>query len=140
MQEHPEKQPQKFYSIGQLCREFDVTARTLRFYEDKGLLHPTRRGTSRLFSNKDRSRLKIILRGKRIGFSLNEIKETLELYSIRDGKYPQLRRSYEQGLEKLQSLKAQKVELDEAIKDLERALEIVYGMLKEHDAGQEQAS
>ncbi|MGI9484134.1 MAG: MerR family transcriptional regulator [Hyphomicrobiales bacterium] len=96
MQEKPIKQAQKLFTIGQLCREFGVTARTLRFYEDKGLLHPTRKGTSRLFSNRDRSRLKIILRGKRIGFSLSEIKETLELYSIRDGNYPQLRHSYEQ--------------------------------------------
>ena len=63
------------YSITELCREFDVTPRTLRFYEQKGLLHPARRGWTRLFSYRDRARLQLILRGKKVGFALEEIKE-----------------------------------------------------------------
>ena len=67
------------YSIRQLCREFGATARALRFYEDKGLLNPARKGQTRVYDARDRARLKLILRGRRIGFSLQEIQETLEL-------------------------------------------------------------
>lgn len=68
------------HSISELAREFDVTTRSIRFYEDEGLLHPARRGQTRLFSNKDRARLKLILRGKRMGFSLAETRELFELW------------------------------------------------------------
>ena len=67
----------KTYSISELAKEFDVTTRSVRFYEDQGLLHPTRRGQTRIFSSKDRVRLKLILRGKRMGFSLAETKSFL---------------------------------------------------------------
>ncbi len=77
------------YSITELCREFDVTPRTLRFYEQKGLLHPARRGWTRLFSYRDRARLQLILRGKKVGFALEEIKEMLDLYNLRDGQLTQ---------------------------------------------------
>ena len=79
------------YSITELCREFSVTPRTLRFYEQKGLLAPARRGWTRLFSYRDRARLQLILRGKRVGFSLEEIKEMLDLYNLKDGQLTQLR-------------------------------------------------
>jgi len=75
------------YTISELAREFDVTTRTIRFYEDQGLLSPQREGTSRKFSQRDRVRLKLALRGKRLGFSLAEIRELFELYDIsRDEK------------------------------------------------------
>lgn len=68
------------YSIQQLAREFDVTARTLRFYEDKGILSPARRGTTRIYSDRDRTRLMLTLRGKRLGFSLEECREIIDMY------------------------------------------------------------
>jgi len=70
----------KHYSISELAREFDVTTRSIRFYEDEGLLHPARQGQTRIFSSKDRARLKLILRGKRMGFSLAETRELFELW------------------------------------------------------------
>jgi len=75
------------YTISELAKEFGVTTRTIRFYEDQGLLNPAREGTSRVFSNRDRVRLKLALRGKRLGFSLAEIRELFELYDVsRDEK------------------------------------------------------
>ena len=75
------------YSITELAREFGVTTRTIRYYEDQGLLSPQRDGVNRVFSNRDRVRLKLALRGKRLGFSLSEIRELFELYDVtRDEK------------------------------------------------------
>jgi DNA-binding transcriptional MerR regulator len=75
------------YSISELAKEFGVTTRTIRFYEDQGLLSPARAGATRVFSNRDRVRLKLALRGKRLGFSLAEIRELFELYDVsRDEK------------------------------------------------------
>ena len=77
----------KVYSITELAREFEVTTRTIRHYEDEGLVSPRREGTNRLFSNRDRVRLKLALRGKRLGFSLGEIRELFDLYDLaRDEK------------------------------------------------------
>jgi|TARA_Y100000588_G_scaffold1507_1_gene2194 DNA-binding transcriptional MerR regulator len=70
----------KTFNISELSQEFDVTTRSIRFYEDQGLLNPTRRGQTRIFSNKDRVRLKLILRGKRMGFSLAQTKELFDLW------------------------------------------------------------
>jgi DNA-binding transcriptional MerR regulator len=119
------------YSITELCREYDVT---LRFYEQKGLLHPARRGWTRLFSYKDRARLQLILRGKRAGFALEEIKEMLDLYNLRDGQLTQLRVSSTKMRERLEALKKARIEMDEAIADLERTVVVVDGMLKEREA------
>ena len=124
----------KTYSITELCREFDVTPRTLRFYEQKGLLSPARRGWTRIFNYRDRARLILILRGKRVGFSLDEIKEMLDLYQLRDGQVTQLTVAAKKLRERLSALRQQRVEIEEAIVDLERTCEIVDGMLKEKDA------
>lgn len=79
------------YSIGELAREFDLTTRTIRFYEDKNLLTPERNGQTRVYSRADRTRLKLILRGKRLGWKLNEIEEVIQLYSAGpDGEKKQL--------------------------------------------------
>lgn len=118
------------YSITDLRREFDISARTLRFYEDKGLLTPARDGQTRLYSYRDRARLKLILRGKRVGFSLADIKEILDLYNIRDGQHTQLRVSLEKGRQKLAELEHQKHDLEEAIADLGRTCEIIESMLQ----------
>ena len=128
------------YSITELCREYDVTPRTLRFYEQKGLLHPARRGWTRLFSYKDRARLQLILRGKRAGFALEEIKEMLDLYNLRDGQLTQLRVSSTKMRERLEALKKARVEMDEAIADLERTVIVVDGMLKEREANPAKAA
>lgn len=78
------------YTISDLAREFDVTTRTIRFYEDQGLLSPAREGANRVFSNRDRVRLKLALRGKRLGFSLAEIRELFELYDVSRDERKQL--------------------------------------------------
>ena len=78
------------YTISELAKEFGVTTRTIRFYEDQGLLSPAREGTSRIFSNRDRVRLKLALRHKRLGFSLAEIREQFELYDVSRDERKQL--------------------------------------------------
>ena len=122
------------YSITELCREYKVTPRALRFYEQKGLLHPARRGWTRLFSYRDRARLQLILRGKKVGFALEEIKEMLDLYNLRDGQLTQLRIASTKMRERLEALRDQRIELEEAIGDLERTVVLVDGMLKEREA------
>src|SRR5690554_5302782 len=82
---------QTTYSIGELAREFDITTRSIRFYEDQGLLTPQRQGQTRLYTNKDRVRLKLILRGKRLGFSLAETKNLFDLYDMENSSERQLR-------------------------------------------------
>ena len=87
----PPRDLQRIYSIAELAREFAVTARTIRFYEDEGLIKPKRQGLTRLYSMHDRTRLGWILRGKRLGFSLAEIKELLDLYQVDRTGVQQLR-------------------------------------------------
>ncbi len=79
------------YTITQLCEEFGVTARALRFYEDEGLIAPQRNGLARVYSWRDRARLAWILRGKRVGFSLSDIGEMIDLYDVPDGRVSQRR-------------------------------------------------
>lgn len=80
----------KTYSISELARDFGITTRTIRFYEDQGLLSPRRNGLSRVFSARDRARLQLALRGKRLGFSLNEVRELFELYDVSQGEPRQM--------------------------------------------------
>ena len=127
----PSIERNRTYSITELCREFSVTPRTLRFYEQKGLLSPARRGWTRVFSYRDRARLKLILRGKRVGFSLDEIREMLDLYNLKDGQITQLTTASRKMRDRLAALRRQRVEIDEAIEDLERTCEIVDGLLRE---------
>jgi DNA-binding transcriptional MerR regulator len=133
MKENVRQRPsrERTYSISELCREFGVTPRTLRFYEQKGLLSPARKGWTRLFSYRDHARLRLILRGKRVGFALEEIKEMLDLYNLRDGQVTQLQVASVKMRERLEILRRQRVELEEAIADLERTCGIVDGMLRE---------
>lgn len=121
------------FSIGELAREFGVTLRALRFYEDKGLLNPQRRGQSRVYSRRDRARLKIILMGKRVGFSLGEIRDMLDVYDLKRGQVTQLRHAAETFRTQIDSLKERRAHIDEAISDLTRTYEIVTGMLKEKE-------
>jgi DNA-binding transcriptional MerR regulator len=105
-------------SIREMCTAFDVTPRTLRFYEAKELLFPIRDGQKRLFTKRDRARLKLILRGKRFGFSLEEIRQLLDLYHMDDSQQTQLSKSYELAKNHLAEMEAQKAELEEAINEL----------------------
>jgi DNA-binding transcriptional MerR regulator len=109
-------------TIRQMCDAFDVTPRTLRFYEAKELLFPVRKGQKRLFTKRDRARLKLILRGKRFGFSLEEIRQLLELYDIGDQQQTQLHRTFEIAKERLRDMESQRDELNEAITDLREQL------------------
>ena len=107
-----------FLTIRQMCAEYDVTPRTLRFYEAKELLAPVREGQKRLFSKRDRARLKLILRGKRFGFSLEQIRQLLDLYDMGDQQQTQLMRTYDLGCQRLDDMTRQRDELSEAIDDL----------------------
>ena len=110
-------------TIREMCDEYDVTPRTLRFYEAKELIFPIRRGTRRLFTKRDRGRLKLIIRGKRFGFSLEEIRQLLDLYDTEDHQLVQFERAYEVGAKHLAEMKQQRSELDAAIKELEAQME-----------------
>lgn len=121
------------YSIGDLAKEFGVTLRTLRFYEDKNLLNPRREGMARIYSRRDRARLKLVLMGKKVGFSLTEIKDMLDLYDLRDGQVTQLRVALDRFTEQINVLRQQRADVDQAIADLQRTVEVVSGMLKEKE-------
>ena len=111
-----------YMTIREMCDAFDVTPRTLRFYEAKELIFPRREGQKRLFSKRDRARLKLILRGKRFGFSLEEIRQLLDLYDLDDQQTTQLTRTYALGQDRLAAMIAQRDELNEAIDDLQEQL------------------
>ncbi len=118
---------QTTYSIGDLAREFDITTRSIRFYEDQGLLAPARQGQTRLYTNKDRVRLKLILRGKRLGFSLAETKRLFDLYDLENSSARQLytvleliadkRLSLQQQLEDIKVLLVELSNLEERCRD-----------------------
>lgn len=118
-------------TIRQMCDAYDVTPRTLRFYESKELLFPIREGQKRLFTRRDRARLKLILRGKRFGFSLEEIRQLLDLYYLGDQQLTQLERTHEVALERLADMERQNAELGEAIKDLRQQITGVEQMIAE---------
>lgn len=109
-------------TIREMCDAYDVTPRTLRFYESKELLFPTRDGQKRLFTRRDRARLKLILRGKRFGFSLEQIRQLLDLYHMGDQQHTQLSRTYDIARDRLSEMEQQREELDEAIADLKEQL------------------
>jgi len=110
-------------TIREMCEAFEVTPRTLRFYEAKELLAPVRDGQRRFYTKRDRARLKLILRGKRFGFSLEQIRQLLELYYIGDQQQTQFTRTYQIGLERLADMERQRDELNEAIADLKEQLD-----------------
>jgi len=107
------------YTIGDLAREFDVTTRAIRFYEDEGLLAPTREGQSRIYSARDRVHLQMVLRGKRLGFSLRETRDILELYGAPNGEVSQLRRFVEKIHEHRQELLHQRADIDQVLAEMD---------------------
>jgi DNA-binding transcriptional MerR regulator len=110
-------------TIRQMCDSYDVTPRTLRFYEAKELIFPIREGTKRLYTRRDRARLQLILRGKRFGFSLEEIRQLLDLYSMGDGQVTQLERTCALAEKHLAGMQAQRAELDQAIAELQAQMD-----------------
>lgn len=109
---------EKVMTIREMCDAFDVTPRTLRFYESKELLFPNRVGQKRLFTRRDRARLKLILRGKRFGFSLEEIRQLLDLYDAGDQQQTQITAAYDVAKRRLTDMERQRDELNAAIADL----------------------
>ena len=126
-------------TIREMSEEFDVTARTLRFYEAKELLFPIREGQKRLFTKRDRARLKLIVKGKRFGFSLEEIRQLLELYDMGDQQQTQLVRTYELAKERLKQLELQHYELSETIKELKEQLNLGRELIKQANLSYEPA-
>ena len=113
------------YSITDLCSEFGVTPRALRFYEDEGLIAPKRQGLARIYSWRDRARLAWILRGKRVGFSLADIREMIDLYDKDDGRHAQRLMTLEKCRGRVDTLKKQKLDIDATIDELERFIAMV---------------
>lgn len=116
------------YRIGELSSEFDVTLRTLRFYEDKGLLSPRRIGNTRLYSRADRARLKLILLGKRVGLSLVDVRELLEMYDPHGNNARQIEAALEKGEAQMKVLEEQRETIDKAIDELGSTLKSLRGM------------
>jgi len=116
---HDLRRPARTYTIRQLCLEFKCTPRALRFYEDKGLLNPARDGMNRVYSYRDRGRLQLILRGKRVGLSLSEIGEILDLYEADESGAQQAAKSLRKFRERIVALEQQKKDIDDAIAQLE---------------------
>ncbi len=116
----PQPAREEWRSISDLAQEFGVTARTLRFYEDEGLLRPVRRGTTRLYSRADRARLAWILRGRNVGFSLADIRELLDLYAPGPGRRTQLKAALAKSRERIAALEAQKADIEATIAELEQ--------------------
>ena len=114
--------PTDVMTIREMCEAYDVTPRTLRFYEAKELLTPIRIGTKRLFTRRDRARLGLILRGKRFGFSLEDIRQTLDLYDRDGGLTAQRQKAYDLAVKRLAEMEAQRAELDVAIAELKSEL------------------
>ena len=113
----------EFRTIKEMCDIYKVTPRTLRFYESKELLFPLREGQRRFFTRRDQARLKLILQGKRFGFSLEDIRQLLNLYDIGDQQKTQLLKTYELAGERLKIMVNQRNELNIAIADLKKMLQ-----------------
>lgn len=113
----------RLMTIREMCDEFDVTPRTLRFYEQKELLSPIREGQKRLYTKRERARLQLILRGKRFGFSLEDIRQLLDLYNVGDQQRSQLEKAYEIAEARLAEMIRQREELEAAIGELKEQME-----------------
>lgn len=123
-----------YVRIGDMAKKFGVSLRTLRFYEDKGLISPKRDGNTRLYTRKDKARLKLILLGRNVGFSLREVKQMLDLYEPEGSNTRQLRVALEKSDKQLARLEKQRVALDEAIGQLKQAMDIVRTRLAERQS------
>ncbi|MFC4348799.1 MerR family DNA-binding transcriptional regulator [Kordiimonas lipolytica] len=125
----------KTYSIKELACDFGVTPRTLRHYEDQGLISPERQGQNRIYSAEDRVRLAWILRGKRVGFSLSEIGEMLDLYNVGDGRETQRAVTAERCRERIRALEAQRDDINATIEELQEFSELISNLVRDKDRG-----
>ena len=121
----PPRPDRDSFSITELCEEFGVTARALRFYEDEGLIGPERRGTQRIYSHRDRARLAWILRGKRVGFSLSAIREMIDLYDLGDGRRHQRAVALQNCRHRVALLNRQKQDIDAAVAELDTFIAVL---------------
>lgn len=117
------KEIKDYYTITELTREFDISTRTIRFYEDEGLVKPVRRGRTRLFKPSDRRILMFILRGKRLGFSIAEIREIMQMYKEPPGEHGQLKLLIQRIQEKRDQLLQKRKDIDETIAELDQVEE-----------------
>ena len=117
--------PTNLISIGELAKRSGVAASTLRFYEEKGLINPKRRGEQRLYSRRDRARLAYVLAGKQVGFSLEEVREMLDLYDLGDGQVTQLKVALAKFGERIERLEKQKNDIDRVVAELTRASDVM---------------
>jgi DNA-binding transcriptional MerR regulator len=113
------------YTIAQLSNEFGITPRAIRFYEDKALLTPMRQGLNRVYTRRDRARLALILRGKRLGFRLDDIKEMLDLYDHGEGQIEQMQFTLERSRERVAELERQRRDVDDAIRELKDIVKMI---------------
>ena len=124
----------RLYSIGDLAQEFGISPRAIRFYEDQGLLAPQRLGGNRIYTYRDHARLVLILRGKRLGFSLADIKEMLDLYDADRGHQEQLRVSLAKGRRRIAELERQQAEIAVTLRELRQLEATAVAMLREHES------
>ncbi len=123
------------WTISELSNEFGITPRAIRFYEDETLIQPTRVGQSRVYAARDRARLALILRGKRVGFSLDEIKEMLDLYDVKDGQATQLSYTIKKFSQRISMLEQQRADIEHSLEELRGArarLEVLLGEKQPH--------
>jgi DNA-binding transcriptional MerR regulator len=125
----------EFYTITELTREFGISTRTLRFYEDEGLVAPVRRGRTRLFRPSDRHLVRQIMRGRSLGFSINEIREIIKMYSEPPGEVGQLKLMIKRIEEKREDLRQKRRDLEETLSDLDQAEESCVERLAELGVG-----
>ena len=125
---------QKLYSVTELATELGVTPRALRFYEDKGLIAPQRAGNTRVYTHRDRGRLMLILRGKRLGFSLREVRDWLDLYDLDPNQVAQMTRLRDKVRARIAALEGQRADLKATLAELRGILQQVDGHLAAKDA------
>ena len=125
----------KFYTITELTREFGVSTRTLRFYEDEGLIHPERRGRTRLFRTADRRLILEILRGRRIGFTIAEIRDIIKVYKDPPGEVGQLEMLMTKVSEKREELRQKRRDIEETLAELDNVEEACLTRLAEIGVG-----
>jgi len=133
---NPTETGNQTYSIGQLAEEFGITSRTLRLYEEEGLLDPLRDGTRRIYNERNRVRLRLILRGKRLGWSLSEIRELFDLYDSSLGEQAQLELMLEKLSHRREMLLEQKNDIDNALQELDRIVANAEQALQGIESGQ----